>query len=299
MSTRLVYQFKITLAEIDPAVWRRIQVPAAYSFWDLHVAIQDAMGWQDYHLHEFRILNPKRKQVEAIGIPDDDAFIGDEKVLPGWKLRIAKYFSAENPQCSYTYDFGDDWRHSVVLEEILPRVKRARYPGCSDGARACPPEDCGGIPGYEDLLRAARRKGAKGLFDAAHFDPGEVEFDDPEDRWFYSFQDAVILKNDTTLKLSSPPKPDRSGRFSFDLPVRLHDLVQRHCPLDADLHARLSAAPVASETIRIKLSLEELHVFIGRLVLAVKRVRPRFDRVVLQSLCEHFSWLASWIRERR
>ncbi len=69
---KLVHQFLVVLSGTDPLVWRRIQVPETYSFWDLHVAIQDAMGWLDYHLHEFRLLDPEEQQVVSIGIPTDD-----------------------------------------------------------------------------------------------------------------------------------------------------------------------------------------------------------------------------------
>jgi hypothetical protein len=66
-----VHQFKITLQDISPLIWRRIRVPASYTFWDLHVAIQDAMGWTDSHLHEFRLKNPKTGRTVTIGIPDE------------------------------------------------------------------------------------------------------------------------------------------------------------------------------------------------------------------------------------
>jgi len=115
-----VYQFKITLKDIKPPVWRRIQVPASYSFWDLHVAIQDAMGWTDSHLHEFRIANPKTRRKVNIGIPDEDS---GSKVSPGWKKNIAAFFTPENSKAEYTYDFGDNWRHEVDLEAILPWQK--------------------------------------------------------------------------------------------------------------------------------------------------------------------------------
>jgi hypothetical protein len=77
-----VYQFKITLKNISPPIWRRIQVPESYSFWDLHVAIQDVMVWLDYHLHEFEIGNPSTGVEVEIGIPDE-GFDGDRGVLPG------------------------------------------------------------------------------------------------------------------------------------------------------------------------------------------------------------------------
>jgi len=143
-----VYQFKITLKGVRPPIWRRIQVPEFYTFWDLHVAIQDAMGWLDYHLHEFEIIKPSTGLEVNIGIPDDD--FGRE-VLSGWKTKIAKYFSMRNRLSSYTYDFGDNWEHAVRLEKILPRDENMGYPRCIAGRRACPPEDCGGVWGYERL----------------------------------------------------------------------------------------------------------------------------------------------------
>jgi hypothetical protein len=88
-----VYKFKITLRESKPPIWRRIQVPKTYTFWDLHVAIQDSMGWSDYHLHEFEIMNPTTKRKVRIGIPEGDF---DQEVLPGWNHKIADYFSMEN-----------------------------------------------------------------------------------------------------------------------------------------------------------------------------------------------------------
>ncbi len=72
--TNIVYQFRIELSEIEPTIWRVIQVPSEYSFWDLHVAIQDAMGWLDYHLHAFRVRMPRKKTETEIGIPDDESF---------------------------------------------------------------------------------------------------------------------------------------------------------------------------------------------------------------------------------
>ena len=134
-----IFQFKIALLEVSPPVWRTIQVPATYSFWDLHVAIQDAMGWKDCHLHEFQILNPTGQCEDHIGIPDGDPFKGDKPFLAGWDVRISDYFSPENPTAHYIYDFGDDWRHVVQLEEILPRAQGIRYPLCLAGQRKCPP----------------------------------------------------------------------------------------------------------------------------------------------------------------
>ena len=146
-----VHQFKVTLKGIRPPIWRRIQVPETYSFWDLHVAIQDAMGWEDYHMHEFSVPDPKGGNPVRIGTPDREfTFYG--KILPEGKQVISDYFSMDNRSAEYVYDFGDDWLHVVKLEKILPVEEGVDYPRCVGGKRACPPEDCGGAWGYEHLL---------------------------------------------------------------------------------------------------------------------------------------------------
>ena len=127
-------------------------VPEEYSFWDLHVAIQNAMGWLDYHLHEFRLLDAEAQAVVAIGIPGDEP--RDQPVAPGWDVPLSKFFTRKTWHATpalYTYDFGDDWEHVVVHEGIEPAERSRTYPRCVSGARRCPPEDCGGGWGYADL----------------------------------------------------------------------------------------------------------------------------------------------------
>ena len=147
-----VYQFKITLKHIRPPIWRRIQVPKTYTFQDLHVAIQDVMGWEGYHLHEFEMADPVTGLEMRIGVPSED--FGFSEVLQEQKEPISGYFFRENQSAEYTYDFGDDWEHLILLEKILPRDEDVKYPICIKGKRACPPEDCGGVWGYEELLEA-------------------------------------------------------------------------------------------------------------------------------------------------
>ncbi|WP_341763567.1 plasmid pRiA4b ORF-3 family protein [Candidatus Tisiphia endosymbiont of Beris chalybata] len=144
-----IYQFKITLKYTKPKIWRRIQVPEKYNFEDLHFAIQNAMGWENYHLHQFEIINPKTGTKDLISSPDDEGFCD---VIPEDKAKIVKYFLSPKDKAIYEYDFGDGWKHEVVLEKILPTVAGATYPQYLAGERACPPEDCGGVGGYEYLL---------------------------------------------------------------------------------------------------------------------------------------------------
>ena len=192
-----VYQFKITVWDIRPPIWRRIQVPETYTFWDLHVAIQDAMGWVDYHLHEFGIISPKTGEKVEIGIPDEDDLGYGKVVLADWKQKIADYFTEEKSSADYMYDFGDGWVHTIELEKILPREKDIKYPICIKGKRACPPEDCGGIGGYYNLLKIISDPDHEeyesmidwvgGEYDPEHFDLNEVSFDDPDKRFKIAF----------------------------------------------------------------------------------------------------------------
>lgn len=193
-----IYQFKIILKHIKPLIWRRILVPETYTFWDLHIAIQDAMGWTDSHLHEFAIINPSTGRKAVIGIPDEGFdFDMGQTTLPDTKQKISKWFTVQNDKAEYIYDFGDNWEHTVKLEKILPREKDVDYPLCIAGARACPPEDCGGIGGYAyflDIIMDPDHKEyeemlewAGGDFDPERFKPNEVCFDDPDDRFKYAF----------------------------------------------------------------------------------------------------------------
>jgi hypothetical protein len=195
-----VYQFKVALKDVKPPIWRRIQVPSTYSFWDLHVAIQDAMGWLDCHLHEFRIKDINGQRL-SFGIPDEDDF---DDILPGWKHKISKFLSLASPTFEYVYDFGDDWRHKVELEAVLVAEREVHYPRCIKGKRACPPEDCGGPWGYEELLQILadpKHEGyedmkawvesmKEGPFDPEAFDPSAINFWDPKERFDLAFRAA-------------------------------------------------------------------------------------------------------------
>lgn len=191
-----VCQFLIVLPNTDPLVWRRVQVPEGYSFWDLHVAIQDAMGWKDCHLHEFAFVDSKTERVTRIGIPDDE-MPKERPCLAGWKIPIARYLNHGTAPVRYLYDFGDDWEHTLEFEDLVPAAGGA-YPRCVAGAGACPPEDVGGTSGYADFLRAIRNRRhpehasmlqwAGGSFDPDAFSPKLVQFDDPRERWRIAFE---------------------------------------------------------------------------------------------------------------
>ena len=194
-----VMQFKSELNIIRPPIWRRILVPDDYSFWDLHVAIQDAMGWKDYHLHEFQITDPRTGSLFKLGIPDDE-ILDDPQVLPSWEIAIAELFSTANNQANYIYDFGDWWEHTVYFEDVLGVQADIDYPTCIEGARACPPEDSGGPMGYQLFLEALAdpnheshqlyKEWIGGEFNPEQFNPTTIGFDDPTTRWNIAFGES-------------------------------------------------------------------------------------------------------------
>ncbi len=190
-----VMRFRISLSGIEPPIWRMFDVPETYSFWDLHVAIQDSMGWLDYHLHSF---NPPRRHGRIrskVGIPDEEF---DDGTVAGWEVPTSKFFMEVGDSLEYDYDFGDGWTHEVTLVGVLLREPGRKYPVCVDGGRACPPEDCGGIAGYEELLEVLAdpsHEEHKGMtewlkghaksywpYRPDEFDPSLVEFDNPKKR---------------------------------------------------------------------------------------------------------------------
>jgi pRiA4b ORF-3-like protein len=144
--------FHVRLAEIAPAIWRRLEIRAEGTFWHLHCAIQDAMPWEDRHLHEFRF--PTGDEEARIGLPGYDEFEEDEGLVASWETLLKDWFVAVPSQCLYVYDFGDDWVHTVTLESRRAAESGVRYPRCTAGARRCPPEDVGGAHGYSEFLEA-------------------------------------------------------------------------------------------------------------------------------------------------
>ena len=148
--TAPIYQLKITLARIAPPIWRRIQVKDC-TLDKLHEHIQTAMGWTNSHLHHFKIgeqlYGDPMLMAENFGEMgyEDSTLTMLTDILPesGRRFRF-----------EYEYDFGDGWEHEVLFEKYLSAEKGTRYPLCLEGARACPPEDVGGVFGYQEYLEA-------------------------------------------------------------------------------------------------------------------------------------------------
>lgn len=143
-----ILEIRITLEDVEPPVWRRMLVPAGLSLRRLHDTIQAAMGWLDQHLHEFRIGDRRY----GTPIPDDDGW--GPRIADDSNVKLSSLVEKGIDRFLYIYDFGDDWRHEVVIEGVRPAEPGVDYPVFVAGARRCPPEDCGGPPGYAAFLEA-------------------------------------------------------------------------------------------------------------------------------------------------
>lgn len=139
----------IALEDIDPPIWRRVEVENTLSFEALHHVIQAAMGWEDAHLHEFKVGDYRIGMGDSYDNPFDDEVLPSEHVELGQVIGRRRSFS-------YEYDFGDGWRHRITIEKRLPSAPLRKPAALLDGERACPPEDCGGVSGYYNILEAKR-----------------------------------------------------------------------------------------------------------------------------------------------
>jgi hypothetical protein len=145
-------QFKITLKDIKPPVWRRVQIRDA-SLADLHENIQAVMGWEDCHLHRFEIDGVQYGRPD----PEDDGFAMTFEDESGVRLSDLLPTNGDRTKFLYEYDFGDAWQHEVLFEGFPPPAPDGTCPVCLEGERACPPEDVGGPPGYAEFLAVLSR----------------------------------------------------------------------------------------------------------------------------------------------
>ena len=165
-----VFQLRIQLEDVRPIVWRRLLVPGAVHLPKFADMLCAAMGWQNYHLHAFRV-GDALYGMHADEYPENEI---DEK-----GLSVLQVFRDER-RFFFDYDFGDGWEHEVVVEDLSWSHFGLKFAVCIDGQNACPPEDVGGIPGYEEFLEAISNPDheefdhyvawAGGYFDPAVFD---------------------------------------------------------------------------------------------------------------------------------
>ena len=172
-----IYQLKVTLEDIKPPIWRRIQVRGDVTLFKLYKILQAAMEWEDYHLHQFIV----GEDYYAIPSPEDPWPMETKNEKRAKLFQVAP---VEKARFIYEYDFGDSWRHKILVEKILPPERDLEHPICLAGKRSRPPEDCGGIGGYYEFLEAISDPKhpehedmldwAGGEFDPERFDKDEV-----------------------------------------------------------------------------------------------------------------------------
>jgi hypothetical protein len=169
----VILQIKLKLEGVTkPPVWRRVLVRADTRLDELHEIVQAALGWQNCHMHSFSAGD------QEFGIPDPELGFGDER-----KVTLGQLVSAVGDRLRYTYDFGDNWEHEILVEELLDADPGARYPMLVAAKGMCPPEDCGGVWGYASLKEILADPGHDehqemlewlGLDEARQFDPAAV-----------------------------------------------------------------------------------------------------------------------------
>ncbi len=160
-------QLRIRLLEVRPPIWRRVLVPATITLDRLYAVVREAMGWSDMHLHEFQLGRGRWGDVD---LEDDGGRLLDE-----FDVRLRSIVQPGD-RLQYVYDLGDNWRHEIVLEGEVEGIPGELYPLCLDGVGACPPEDCGGIGGFRELLEALAHPRTRRHRDLLHwlggpFDP--------------------------------------------------------------------------------------------------------------------------------
>ena len=173
----LIYQIKITLKDIRPPIWRRVQVRSDATLSHLHWVIQLSMGWTNSHLHSFSI------QGVTYGVPMPELGFEELELEDERSIKLRSFIPDEKFKFSYLYDFGDSWEHEVLVEKVLNAETDVDYPVCIKAKRACPPEDCGGTWGYQEFVEAVQdseHPEHEGMLEwvGGYFDPEDAKFDD-------------------------------------------------------------------------------------------------------------------------
>ncbi|PZG41762.1 hypothetical protein C1I98_20825 [Spongiactinospora gelatinilytica] len=169
----MIHRIKVSLDGIRPPIWRRLEVPSAITLRDLHEVVQLAFGWEDYHMWVFE--SPLGRH----GVTDPELKMADASTV-----LLHEVVPAVGDRFQYTYDFGDNWKHTIQVQAVAPAAPDIAYPRCLAGRRACPPEDCGGAWGYGYLLEIIadpnhdehrERLRWLGLTSAGSFDPAAFD----------------------------------------------------------------------------------------------------------------------------
>ena len=172
-----IIQLRISLIDSNPLIWRQVLISKSTTFFKLHQIIQIAMGWKSSHLFEFNLEGYR------IGIIDEqEPGYGNSKVIDAKKSTLKDLISHEGETFKYLYDFGDNWQHVVEVEKFIDKEPDSSYPVCIYGALNCPPEDCGGIHSFYNLMKILGNKKHPDYIETVHwigknYNPGVFDKD--------------------------------------------------------------------------------------------------------------------------
>lgn len=171
---RTIAVLRIELEDIEPLIWRRVAVPTSMNLKAVHDVIQAAMGWLDCHLWQFEALRRKY----SLLISDDPEW--NERITDAATTTLSSFGADGVTNFQYVYDIGDNWQHRIVVEKIMPAELDTKYPQFLGGERRCPPEDCGGFPGYYEFLdniaskQSKKRRAALDWY-GGPYDPDDID----------------------------------------------------------------------------------------------------------------------------
>jgi pRiA4b ORF-3-like protein len=299
---RGLYQFKVTLRGVFPPIWRRIQVWEDYTLAQLHRVLQAVMGWEDYHLYEFRIAGRLYRDPH----PENE-----REILDAERTRILAVLPGVGAEFEYVYDFGDYWQHELLLEAIVLSAPDATYPRCIGGERNGPPEDVGGAGGYEDYLEAMADPNHerheelmawRGPFDPDAFSVEKVNRQ--LEKKFRPVRKRAVLQPKTANHglspraeellqaiLSEPAFPQKARIpikpnevVPLELNERERELILSHTFADEELTNRLRLVPKPGERSVFRFTLDDLDELAGDIAFQANHAKDRKLRKELDQL---------------
>jgi len=303
-----IYQIKVTLLGTDPPIWRRLLVPADLTLEQLHDVLQLAMGWENCHLHEFRIGR------QRFGKPDPmERTFGGPRAASERTARLFSVLGRAGAKAEYTYDFGDSWEHQIVVEKCLAREPGRVYPACLAGERQGPPEDCSGIPGFYNLLEAIsdpEHEEHQDLLDwvGGSFDPESFSADAVNQRLQKKFRPVrkkaahkpaakrVALKPKAVLARNlRSPQERKQIRPDEMVPLTLNDrereLIMQHTFAGDELTARLRIVRESGEPATYAFNLDDLDDLAGYVAAEANHAKDKKMQKQLQALYDRIATL--------
>lgn len=279
-------QIKIALAEAQPPIWRRVLARPSMPLDELHYLIQDAMGWANSHLHEFVAGGTWMRGFVRDGTSYSDKRFDEEEMHEDeTAVTVGDFLRKPGDTLAYVYDFGDNWAHRIELEEILQKAPRnRRVPCCLGGERACPPDDCGGVHGYAELLAVLADPNHEEHADMVAWVAGMVEGDGPFE------PDAFDLAKSNRRIHSSP------SRAFAEWAAEKEDMPDESRPAEEmahpDNHAQLALLAVGKAQVDAFFRRRDAHMiddseFLPLLELMIEAFAVSLDEAAVEELWCH------------